>query len=135
MCRGDWKTHGSHTGGFYSCNKYDKSEGKKKDDEAASLKQAAERFQHYWERYSGHEQNKRDAEKAREKILAKTMQYREATGCDPKFIFEANELLIQVRCSFIMYWIISTSSLARSAATCSSGHMCMATSWRKARTP
>lgn len=50
MCRGDWKTHGQHTGGFYSCNKYDKSEGKKKDDEAANLRSAAERFQHYWDR-------------------------------------------------------------------------------------
>ena len=50
MCRGDWKTHGQHTGGFYSCNKYDKSEGKKKDDEAVNLRSAAERFQHYWDR-------------------------------------------------------------------------------------
>lgn len=33
MCRGDWKTHGEHTGGFYSCNKYDNSSAKELDDE------------------------------------------------------------------------------------------------------
>lgn len=96
MCRGDWKTHGSHTGGFYSCNKYEKSEGKKKDEEAESFKAVAAKFQHYWDRYSNHEQNKRDAEKARGKILEKTIAYREVTGCDPKFLIEALDLLIQV---------------------------------------
>ena len=111
MCRGDWKTHGSHTGGFYSSNKYDKSEGKKKDDEAATLKSAAERFQHYWDRYSGHEQNKKDAEKAREKILQKTVQYREATGCDPKFLFEALELLIQVLYHSYLYAVFIQYSI------------------------
>jgi len=43
MCRGDWKTHGPHTGGFYSCNKYDTSDAKKQDDEAAKFKAESDR--------------------------------------------------------------------------------------------
>ncbi len=52
MCRGDWKTHGSNTGGFFSCNKYDKSDAKKLDDQAGSLKAEAEKFQHFSDRYA-----------------------------------------------------------------------------------
>ncbi len=52
MCRGDWKTHGSNTGGFFSCNKYDKSDAKKLDDQAGSLKAEAEKFQHFADRYA-----------------------------------------------------------------------------------
>jgi len=39
MCRGDWKTHGSHTGGYFSCNIYDNStELKAVDDESTRVK-------------------------------------------------------------------------------------------------
>lgn len=39
MCRGDWKSHGEHTGGFYSCNKYDNSAAKDLDDEVRKQQQ------------------------------------------------------------------------------------------------
>ena len=54
MCRGDWKTHGSHTGGFFSCNRYEKSEAKKIDDWAEEYKKSNERYQHYYSRYFNH---------------------------------------------------------------------------------
>lgn len=31
LCRGAWSDHGSSTGGFYACNKYDASKAKKED--------------------------------------------------------------------------------------------------------
>ncbi len=55
MCRGDWKTHGQHTGGFYSCNKYDTSDAKKVDDEATRLKNESDRFLHYFNRFFNHD--------------------------------------------------------------------------------
>lgn len=55
MCRGDWKTHGQHTGGFYSCNKYDSSDAKKVDDEASRAKAESDRFLHYFTRFFNHD--------------------------------------------------------------------------------
>jgi ariadne-1 len=55
MCRGDWKTHGQHTGGFYSCNKYDSSDAKKTDDEASRVKADSDRFLHYFQRFFDHD--------------------------------------------------------------------------------
>jgi ariadne-1 len=31
LCRGPWKEHGSATGGYYACNKYDASSAKSED--------------------------------------------------------------------------------------------------------
>jgi ariadne-1 len=47
MCRADWSTHGEKTGGYFSCNLYDKSAAKKIDDDAGSTLAEAEYFQVY----------------------------------------------------------------------------------------
>ncbi len=45
----------------------------------------------------GHDQNKRDAEAGREKMIAKTVEYRAKFGSDPRFLLDALDLLIQCR--------------------------------------
>jgi ariadne-1 len=35
LCRGPWSEHGSATGGYYQCNKYDASEAKKEDQQVS----------------------------------------------------------------------------------------------------
>ena len=70
MCRGDWATHGQHTGGFYSCNRYDKSEAKKIDDWAASYLKSSERYQHYYTRYFNHDSARRELETQAAKMHA-----------------------------------------------------------------
>ncbi|EDR29417.1 ankyrin repeat and ibr domain containing protein, putative [Entamoeba dispar SAW760] len=54
MCRGDWKTHGTKTGGFYKCNLYETSEAKKLDDATEQTKEESERYQYYFERFMNH---------------------------------------------------------------------------------
>ena len=56
MCRGDWKTHGEKTGGFYSCNIYNAggSKGNEIDKKAESKKAEHERFMHYFDRWMDH---------------------------------------------------------------------------------
>eukprot|EP01092_Planopodium_desertum_P016518 TRINITY_DN923_c0_g1_i1.p1 TRINITY_DN923_c0_g1~~TRINITY_DN923_c0_g1_i1.p1 ORF type:complete len:191 (+),score=6.99 TRINITY_DN923_c0_g1_i1:2-574(+) len=97
MCRGDWKTHGTHTGGYFSCNKYEKSSGKKMDDEAAKFKAEAEHFAHFFDRYFNHQQNETDATNKKAVVMEKSISYREETGLDPTFIMEALDLLVECR--------------------------------------
>jgi ariadne-1 len=97
MCRGDWKSHGEHTGGFYSCNKYDNSSAKDLDDEAGKLKQEADRYLHYFNRYFLHETAAKSVPVLRLKALEKQQQYRELTSGNPDFLLEAVDLLAKCR--------------------------------------
>ncbi|KYQ89876.1 hypothetical protein DLAC_09851 [Tieghemostelium lacteum] len=98
MCRGDWKSHGQHTGGFYSCNKYESSEGKKKDETAAILKQETDRFLHYFNRYFNHDMLMKHAQSLKDEHLDEKMnKFRELTNLNPDFLLEAVELLIECR--------------------------------------
>ena len=54
LCRGPWTEHGSHTGGFYSCNKYDSSTAKSEDTKAADTKTELEHYMFYYHRYESH---------------------------------------------------------------------------------
>jgi len=58
LCKGDWKEHGSATGGFYKCNIYEK---KKKDNNLTDEEKARadaeselERYGFYFTRYDNH---------------------------------------------------------------------------------
>jgi len=58
LCKGDWKEHGSATGGFYKCNIYDKQkvEGNLSNEERAQqdAKTELERYSFYFTRYDNH---------------------------------------------------------------------------------
>jgi ariadne-1 len=98
MCRGDWKSHGEHTGGFYSCNKYDTSQAKSLDDEAARLKQEADRYLHYFNRYFAHETAEKGIVALRQKALEKQAQFREMhASVNGDFFTEAVDLLQKCR--------------------------------------
>ncbi|KAL6048805.1 RBR-type E3 ubiquitin transferase, variant 2 [Balamuthia mandrillaris] len=97
MCRGDWKTHGEHTGGYYSCNRYDVSEAKKIDSEADRLKAEADRYLHYFNRYFAHETAAKSIADMREKALEKAVEYREQTSGNVEFFMEAVDLLQRCR--------------------------------------
>jgi ariadne-1 len=97
MCRGDWKSHGEHTGGYYSCNKYDNSSARDLDDEASKMKQEADRYLHYFNRYFLHETAGKSVPQLRLKALEKQQQYREQTSGNPDFLIEAVDLLAKCR--------------------------------------
>jgi len=67
LCLGDWKEHGSATGGYYQCNKYDTakksgdqtilSKEKKIDDAKNELK----KYMFYFERFNNHNKAEKHA--------------------------------------------------------------------------
>jgi ariadne-1 len=82
LCLGDWAEHGNHTGGYYSCNKFDqnRAQGKYMDDEVKRLKATFEirKFEHYYSRYANHKASLKRAayqkeiiQKQIEKVLKK----------------------------------------------------------------
>jgi ariadne-1 len=99
LCRGDWKDHGVHTGGYYACNKYDASAAKKEDEKASELKTELETYMFYYHRYESHrnamkiaDEQRKNAEKKASEILSKFSVRHE----DTKFLKEATEQLIRV---------------------------------------
>ena len=54
LCRGPWSEHGSATGGFYNCNKYDASNAKEEDIKAEESKTELEYYMFYYHRFSSH---------------------------------------------------------------------------------
>lgn len=61
LCRGPWSEHGSATGGFYACNRYDESKAKSDDARAAMVRESHDRYLHFFERYFQHERSERIA--------------------------------------------------------------------------
>jgi ariadne-1 len=100
LCRGDWKDHGAHTGGYYACNKYDASAAKKEDQKASELKTELETYMFYYHRYESHknamkiaDEQRKNAEKKGDEILSKFA----VRPQDTKFLKEATEQLIRNR--------------------------------------
>jgi len=71
LCRGPWSEHGQATGGFYSCNKYDKSAAKKQDEAAALEKRELDRYMFYYHRYDSHKMACKAAMKQKSKLEAR----------------------------------------------------------------
>lgn len=98
MCRGDWKTHGAHTGGFYSCNKYKESEAKKIDDWANGYLEDTSRYKHYYERYFNHNLSQNEMERKAQYIKAEVYKYSSSTGKNyDQYIEDALNLIIDCR--------------------------------------
>jgi len=100
LCRGDWKEHGSHTGGFYSCNKYDNSNAKVEDVKAADTKTELEHYMFYFHRYESHRNAMKIADEQRktaDKRQKSLMNKFDVRAADTKFIMEATEQLLNNR--------------------------------------
>eukprot|EP01128_Nolandella_sp_AFSM9_P003276 TRINITY_DN1398_c0_g1_i2.p1 TRINITY_DN1398_c0_g1~~TRINITY_DN1398_c0_g1_i2.p1 ORF type:complete len:508 (-),score=45.73 TRINITY_DN1398_c0_g1_i2:100-1623(-) len=54
LCRGPWSEHGSTTGGYYNCNKYDASQAKDEDLSATAIKTELDHYMFYYHRYESH---------------------------------------------------------------------------------
>eukprot|EP00026_Physarum_polycephalum_P005402 Phypoly_transcript_05436.p2 GENE.Phypoly_transcript_05436~~Phypoly_transcript_05436.p2 ORF type:complete len:251 (+),score=43.97 Phypoly_transcript_05436:964-1716(+) len=100
LCRGPWSEHGSATGGYYNCNKYDKSNAKEDDVKADDAKTELETYMFYYHRYESHrnamkiaDQQRKGADQKEASILAKF----EVRSADTKFLLEATEQLLNNR--------------------------------------
>lgn len=54
ICNGDWKLHGSNTGGYYNCNKFNEEKNVDDQSDAAKAKRELDRYLHYYSRYHAH---------------------------------------------------------------------------------
>jgi ariadne-1 len=99
LCRGNWAEHGTHTGGYYSCNKYDASEAKKKDRSAIDVKTELELYMFYYHRYESHMNAGKIAKSqfAAASQRATELQVKfDVRSEDTKFLIEATEQLLRV---------------------------------------
>lgn len=117
LCRGPWSEHGSETGGYYACNKYDSSTAKQEDETVATIKTELDAYMFYFHRYESHHNAMKIADEQRRNAEAKSLELMEEFGVrsqDTKFLMEATEqLLANRRClkySYIYGYYLKGSS-------------------------
>lgn len=103
ICMGDWSEHGTNTGGYYKCNRYDPDTGSSSTDQsdAARAKRELDRYLHYYKRYHAHEEAERFARKQLKETEARMVLLQEASDdakwSDVEFLKAANEQLVECR--------------------------------------
>jgi len=105
LCRGPWSEHGSATGGYYACNKYDKSAAKTDDLEADQIKTELDEYMFYFHRWNSHRGAKAVAEKQLQDVEEKglSLQKRfDVRSQDTKFLTEAAMGMIEER--HVLMW-------------------------------
>jgi len=94
LCRGTWQDHGSETGGYYACNRYDTSDAKKLDEQNEQFKLELDEYAHYFSRFNSHlETLKLDEESpafAQAKCDAIISKF-EVRAQDTQYILDANQ--------------------------------------------
>jgi len=105
LCRGDWREHGSNTGGNYSCNKYENSLYKMEDLNNEKVKQDLEIYLFYFHRYEAHHGAMKIADKQRREASKKVQEIIKKFSSivqDTKFLIDATDQLIENR-KFLAY--------------------------------
>jgi len=100
LCRGPWTEHGSHTGGYYNCNKYDQSTAKNEDVKAQDAKTELEHYMFYYHRFESHKNAMKIADEQRKtagKRQRTLMTKFDVRAADTKFLMEAAEQLLSNR--------------------------------------
>lgn len=104
LCRGDWSEHGSETGGYYNCNKYNESDAKKIDDQAAKVKKSYDEYLFYYHRYKSHsdamKMSKKDIDNLESRIDLYTTKFK-ISATDFDFLRDAAALLVEVLINII----------------------------------
>eukprot|EP01107_Rhizomastix_libera_P008563 TRINITY_DN2383_c0_g1_i4.p1 TRINITY_DN2383_c0_g1~~TRINITY_DN2383_c0_g1_i4.p1 ORF type:complete len:918 (+),score=217.93 TRINITY_DN2383_c0_g1_i4:271-2754(+) len=97
MCRGDWKTHGSSTGGVYQCNLYDASDAKKIDMEALEAMAKTDSFLEAYNKYYNHERAAKELSESREKLLSEAFDFSGKNFRSIDFLAESIDYAIKAR--------------------------------------
>merc|ERR1712038_609221 len=101
ICGGDWKDHGSNTGGYYNCNKFEDKNDTEDQSDAAKAKRELDRYLHYYKRFHAHSDAQKFAMKQLKETGTKMMLLQEckdnATWSDVEFLKVANEQLVECR--------------------------------------
>lgn len=109
LCKGDWKEHGSATGGYYQCNIYekDKKSGTVSDEEKAAddAKNELEKYEFHWTRFDSHLKSSYHALKQRETTHEKMNDLAQKFGWnlnEAQFLLDATNEAIA--CWHVLSW-------------------------------
>jgi len=101
LCRGSWKEHGSSTGGYYNCNKYDKNKDAVAEDlQRANAKTELDKYMFFYHRYESHHNARKVADQQRTTCAKKEQDVLAKFGvrsADTKFMLECAEQLLMCR--------------------------------------
>jgi len=100
LCRGPWTQHGTETGGYYACNKYDVSKAKDEDTAATAIKTELEEYMFYYHRYESHHNAYKIADDQRRQAQLRggeIMDKFKVRAQDTTFLLEATEQLLSNR--------------------------------------
>jgi len=117
LCRGDWKEHGTATGGYYNCNKYSASEAANEDQKSESIKTELEYYKFYYHRYDSHKQASKVADDQRRKALERGKELVEnlrVRSTDVEFLVAATDQLTRnrrvLRWSYVFAYCLKTGT-------------------------
>ncbi len=109
MCMGDWKEHGSASGGYYKCNRYDEnkvdSSTKEMENNAKKAKNELEKYMHYFDRFNNHEQARKFGKERLRAINADIEYFQENKGVkigEIMFLRDAAHQIID--CRRVLKW-------------------------------
>lgn len=108
LCKGDWSEHGSETGGYYKCNKYEGKKGDVADDEeskAEEARNALEKYMFYFSRYDNHNKSIKFAEETRKQAEDTMGKLQDRLGTnyqDVQFVLKAVNAVIE--CRRVLKW-------------------------------
>lgn len=100
LCRGDWKEHGTATGGYYNCNKYNASDAATEDQKSESIKTELEYYKFYYHRYDSHKQASKVADDQRRKAVERgkyLVEHFRVRATDVDFLVGATDQLSRNR--------------------------------------
>lgn len=100
LCRGDWKDHGTATGGYYNCNKYNASDAASEDQKSESIKTELEYYKFYYHRYDSHKQASKVADEQRRKAQERgkyLVEHLRVRSTDVDFLVDATNQLTRNR--------------------------------------
>eukprot|EP00357_Protocruzia_adherens_P007125 CAMPEP_0114976138 /NCGR_PEP_ID=MMETSP0216-20121206/2500_1 /TAXON_ID=223996 /ORGANISM="Protocruzia adherens, Strain Boccale" /LENGTH=503 /DNA_ID=CAMNT_0002337021 /DNA_START=56 /DNA_END=1567 /DNA_ORIENTATION=- len=110
LCLGPWSDHGSNTGGYFKCNKYEQmvaNDGDLKQEEKTreEAKNELQKYTFYFERYNNHEKSKKIAQQQAPKIEEKIQslhQIKKYPVGELEFLRVAAEEVI--KCHRVLMW-------------------------------
>jgi ariadne-1 len=108
---GAWSEHGSSTGGYYKCNRF-QSTGSTDQCSIAKAKAELERYLHYYQRFHAHEQSGRCAHRQKESIQKRSLEEHSV-----EHLLQAVELVVDCRrvlgYSYVLGYYLSDDSEER----------------------
>lgn len=105
LCKGDWKLHGTATGGYYRCNRYDENLSKggslsEEEQRAEHAKNELQKYLHYYQRFDNHTKARKFAMRSLDKTMSRMKSLQDLKGgCfnDVSFLEEAVQTVIVCR--------------------------------------